>query len=445
MIKQGNKEDNFRELAKDFPEKAFKVLLMFSDENENKAFFWKIFLEEIPFAKKRNQDNLSLEILKELKKFDDSLIEKCLRPFIFFFKGFCIHLYSEDKQIFINLWERLWKAALEDSQTIYDDPSSGALNNPLGILSECIFLVLWHQFPKIQKNEKIPEETKNYFENIIEAGKEKDSSVFFHFGLYLYNLWLLDKEWVTKNIKPLMDWSKDKTICQSLWEGCSRNLSLSSSFLSDFKDKFYQLFLNKENFNDKNELISELLFVTTGGKWEVNIFEREDEINRLKGIIDKSILKSISKKILYLLENSEDKSSTLWLEKIRPWIEKFWPPQNNMKDHEIACNLSLAILYCGDQMPDAFLLLKDKIEGLIQEPNFWFPHQDILEDRLPHVFNHPEELVSLLNWNCSGMETSSDLGIGSLKEDVKKILKKIKEKNPEIENNELYKNLYERL
>ena len=445
-IRKGNKKDNFRELVKALPEKAFEVLLMFSDENENKDFFWKIFLEEIPFAKKETQDDFLLKILEELKKFDDSLIEKCLRPFTFVFKrSFCVYLYSKDKQTFINLWESLWKAALKDSQTIYDDPSSGALNNPLGVLSECVFLILWHQFQKIQKNEKIPEEMKNYFKNIIEAGKEKDSSVFFHFGIYLYDLWHLDREWVVENIKPLMDWNKNKTICQSLWEGCSNNPGLGSDFLSDFKDTFYQLFLNKEIFTDKNELIPELLFITTGGKWEINIFEKEDEINKLKAIIDNSILKSISAKILYLLKNSEDKSATLWLEKIKPWIEKFWPHQNNMKSNEIACNLSLAILYCGDQMPSAFQLLRDKIEEFIKEPSFWFPHQDILEDRLPHVFNYPEQLVSLLDWNCSGMETSSDLAIGYFKKDVKKVLEKIKEKNPEIEKYELYKNLYERL
>ncbi len=65
--------------------------------------------------------------------------------------------------------------------------------------------------------------------------------------------------------------------------------------------------------------------------------------------------------------------------------------------------------------------------------------------RLPHIFEHPEELLLLLKWNCFGRENSQDFAISVFNEELKKILEKIKEKNPEIENNELYKDLYERL
>ena len=445
-MQKGNKGDNFCQLVIFSPEKAFEVLLKFLDENENKAFYWGFFLGNILSTKKEIENDFSLKILEELKKFDDSLIENCLRPFISVFKHFCIYLYSKDKQAFINLWKKLWEMALKQDSQSFEDPSLGALNNSLGMLSECIFLVLWDQFPEIPENEKIPEEIRNYFKIIIEEGGQKDSSIFFHFGVYLYNLWYLDKQWIEENIKPLMDWDKDKVIYQSLWEGYSKNPRLGSGFLSDFKDKFYQLFLNKENFIDKNWLIPELLFITTGEKWTENIFT-EKETKEIKMLIDKPILESISMKIWMILENSGDKSSVLWSEKIEPWVEKFWRKQKSMKSHEIACNLSMAILHCGDKMPDAFELLRDKIEEFIEKTNFHLidVSRGLEEGRFKDILKYPDELLNLLDWNIPESTDDHDLGIGIFRSEIKKLLEKIKEKNPGIEKTDLYRNLYDRL
>ena len=409
----------FEILSKKDISRAFEVLLKFSNEDKGSIPYWNSFLEV------RNE--YFLKSLKKLEKYND-----------------------EDE--FKKWWHKL-RGLSSSYQDLDHDIPTRSLNSDLGKLTESVFNILWnHYFHKtFKKDEKIPKEIKEYFEVLIEENVKQSPEIMFHFGTYLFDLWYLDRQWIEENIKPLMDWNKDKAICQSLWIGYTYHAKMNLSFLECFKDDFYQLFLNRAKFYEENkngvEAISDLLFITTGGKWTENIFS-EKETKKIKSIIDKPILESISMKIWMILENSGDKSSVLWSEEIKPWIKKFWRKQISMKSHEIACKLSMAILHCGDKMPDAFKLLEDEIKGNIKKTNFHLidVSRGLEEGRFKDILKYPNELLNLLDWNIPESTDDHDLGIGGFRSEIKKLLEKVREKNPEIEERtDLYRNLYERL
>ncbi len=458
----GEKEREFCSLAKDKPDKAFEVLLKFPAQDMESAIYWGAFLSGI--AELSNMQKIS-DIQKSIQYFEkalekienqnDELIKKYLGSLIYAWDLKAGPIYIKNKKYFEKWWSRLWNLSIQDTTDFESDDSNfsmNALNSKMGKLSESIFHALWSKFDKtIPRNDKIPEEIKNYFNTIIKTGATKNPSVMFHFGSDLYKLWFLDRDWTKATLKPLMDWKKNKNISRALWEGYTYHMNLSPDFLADFKAEFYKLFLKRkslyktgsDHYENQNRClaVADLFLIATGGKWYTNIFTTE-ETKQLKQILDTDLLKSLAIKIRELLKKSGDKSSSLWTKEIKPWIEKFWPYQNNMKTQEIAEDLSFVILYCGDKLSDSFELLKDKIEKVITKNHYSIIHHiaKSIKNNEKQLDNY-QELLNFLKWNLPELDTIYSFH----SEKLKTILDKIKSKYPEIENNEAYTTLLEKI
>ena len=443
------KRAEFRSFFKglpDGPERAFQILSMFKDNDLNSAPYWGAFIVEASMMTDAEQSKkYFLKSFEKTEKFSDDFFKKCLEALIYGFNAKGGLIYSQNKERFRKQWTRLWDLSVKDSSSDSSfAPSFEALNSHLGRLSESIFHALWSQ--KIPRDGNIPEDIREYFQIIIQEGT-KEPSVFYHFGSYLWNLWLLDKQWVKENIKPLMRWDSKMNICKALWTGYLPRRKLGPNFLSDFKNEFFQLVLNRDKlyrtediYKDKYcESVADIFLLTTGGREITNIFTK-DETAKLIQSMDKSILEALAGIIKNLLRDSGDKSAALWSEKIEPWMETFWPPQKNLKTPRTAELLSFAILHCGDKLPEAFECLKDKIEGVITKNYSYIGHY-INKQAPPYVFNHPDELLQLLNWNFPG----DRIILPNDAEKLKEVLNKIKDKHPEAAQTANYKKLLDKL
>ena len=460
------RQRDFQSLTEKNPNKAFEVLLIFESKNINSTPYWESFFYGVSSIRDiQNRKKWLFNALEKIKNYDNQFIIECLGGLTDSFRDNTKLLYNTDKDGFKKWWHRLWHLAVKGTDNFdkKTDIPMTALNSELGKLSQSIFDVLWNKYhDSIPRNDKIPEDIKNYFKTIVENAK-KTPFVLYHFGTYLGNLWHLDKEWVLENIKPLLKTTKHKILSKVIWVGYLHNPKLDSNFLYDFKQEFFELFLYRKDIflsnNNKNnhylENIAGIFFVATGGSWSQNIFSGT-EIKQLKQKIDVDMLNPISHQIWKLLKDSKDKSGHLWSEKIKPWINTFWPQQINMQTNEIAKNFSLAVLYAGHQLPNALKTLEPYIEENIQFNNDMITYHinkscfdfetDRPENRVtePHqldsMFDYPKELLKLLNWNIPNQPESL-----IIKPELKKILDKIKNKYPEIEDNEDYKTLREKL
>ena len=414
-----------------------------------------VFLDEISTISNNEQSNeYFLKSLEKIESFGEEYIRIYLWSLINALdsKVGC-SVYDEDKDCFKKWWGKLWRLSIENEDFLEQDSSDfsfGALNSKLGKLSHSIFRILWNKFPEeILKNEKIPEDIKKYFQVILKGGIKINPSVAFHFGYYLWTLWFLDKEWVIKNLKPLMNWNKKETICKVLWAGYLHNPRWILDFLSDFKNELFQLILNKGEFYKTEqtgiytigcrENIADALLITTGGREIENIFTPEENVKIVQNM-DKDILEYLSRKIWILLKDSEDEFN-LWSKKIEPWIKQFWPPQIELRTPEIAQNLSLAVLHCGEKLPEAFNLLEDKIKGIIQKNNNDIAHHiENNKKELKQIFNYPEQLLQILKWNFPENKI-----LYYYDKKIKKILDELKSNFLKIEKNADYIELSEKL
>ena len=451
-----NKIENFRSLTKDDPDKAYKALLMFKDKDINSYSYWNVFISELSTIKNiEKSNNYFLNSLQKIKNFESDFFKTNLWSLIYALEQKGKFLYHNDKTTFKKWWNKLWDLNIKDTEFQFDsDISFNALNSHLGKLTQIIFQVLWSKFSdrKIKRDEKIPEEIKTYFQIIITQGSLKEPSVLYHFGSYLWDLWFLDKEWALKNLKKLIDWNQKENLCKALWTGWLYHPKWCPDFLDDFKNEIFQLILNRKKFyktDEENvsrqgfsENIASILFITTGGRESKNIFTNA-EIRKLIQSMDTDILEPLSRQMWKDLEDSKNKSSILWSEKIKPWIEKFWSSRLNVKRSEIAENLSFLILCCGDKLPEAFNLLKDKIKGVIQRNNEYISHYIIkkMNKELNYIFDYPTELLQILTWNFP----KDKIQFYKEDEEIKQILEKLKEKDSSIEQNSKYKKLYEKL
>ena len=458
------KERVFSSLTEDNVVKAFKTLSIFSSLDIDIAPYWQAFFYGISSAK--DQDKANEYFIKSffyIQKFNNRFIKQCLGSLIDAVdnKGGLLY-YKVNKNFFKYWWCKLWDLSIiSDSEKCSKKESANysmrAYNSKSGKMSHIIFKFLWSHFPEgIQRNKKIPVEIQYYFNLIIRSAKT-NPAVMFHFGEYLFALWFLDREWTKQHIKPLMDWDKHNNICKSIWIGYFYHIKVNPNFLADFKKELLQMFLNNQGLYAKEsdethqlnvlESIAELFLIATGGKWFENIFT-DNETERLQQnfIKNTNILESLSRKIWQLLKNSEAKSANLWDEKIQPWITEFWPAQQNMKAPTIAQNLSFAILYCDDKFPTAIEVLGEHIEGVITENHYtilYLINGDIGDDktRFNYIFKHPHDLLTLLNWNFP----QDDSIPYHYKEMVQKILKKLKEKHPDIEKDAKYTKLKDKI
>ena len=405
-----DKKENFRAFAKDSPDEAFKVLALFQDNNINSVPYWEVFIYEASRMTDSEQSKkYFLKSFEKVKHFNNEFIKKCLGSLTYSLNCKFGLIYSKDKEQFKKWWKRLFELSKDMNPPIkdYSDIESIAENSNLGNLSQTVFSILWSGFidEKIPKDGKIPTEVKEYFEIILYSNIiKKNPSVLFYFGSNLSRLWYLDREWTIKNLKPLMDWNKtesffvrnitnshthsfqpnsntdegaqdtleDYNICKPLWKGyLFRDRLLDSDFLEDFKEEFFNLLLNYKKILtgdykiEYTKYLAEIFFIATGGKQIKNIFTNK-ETQKIVQKIDTDILSSLSSDIWQLLKDTEkDKSSVLWSEKIKPWIERCWPQQQNKMNQEIAENLSLVILHCGNKLLEAFNVLKNQIKEVI--------------------------------------------------------------------------------
>ena len=447
------KKEDFLLLIKDHPDKAFKVLLRFPNEDMNSAPYWGAFVSEVSMIRDTKTSNkYALKAFQKIETFNDEFIRECLLSVIYGFNLKGALIYEENKNYFKKWWDRLWQLSILEIRRSQgsSDFSSDAINSPLGKLSQSIFNILRSNFPEsTPKNGKIPDDIKDYFNVIIREGAQKNPSTVFRFGSQLWILWFLDKDWVKNNLKPLMDWEKNQDICKALWSGYSYHIKLSIDFLSDFKTEFFYFLLHSKNLYTQEsrdkigycESIAEIFLITTGCKWTMNIFT-EQEIRQLIKNIDIDVLEAISRKIWYLLKDSGDKSANLWSEKIKPWIEKFWPQQEQLKTSQIAKNLSFVILHCREKVPEAFEILKDNIKEKIQQNNNYISHyiKENMKQELSHIFDNPKKLLCLLNWNFP-----KDRIEYYYSEEIREILKELKVRHTGIEKDKQYEKLLEKL
>ena len=449
---ENSKENGFRKLVKQEPDKAFTVIKMFSNKDIERASIYGTFIytiSEIQDIEKSNK--YFLEALKKLDNFKDVFLKKILWSLVYSLYLKAGPAYHNN--IFKKWWNRLWKLSIEShtEQNLNRNFYHNALNSLLGRLSNSIFTILWNILPEKTPRKKIPEEIKPYFKSIIKVGRDTDPAILSFFGVYLWHLWHLDNDWVIKNIKPLMHKQTNQNIWKALWEGYSYRIIVSPDFIIDFKDQILDLILHNTDITgiptNKNtalcETVAEILFITTGGKWMNNIFNDDEEKKQIVQATNKDILESLSRKVWNFLKDS-DKPEDLWKTKIKSWIKNFWPLQNNRRNVKIIENLCLIILYCGQKMPDAFTNLQHIIINSPQPDDRFMVINHITRhcnEKLQHIFDYPNELLKILDLNLPADNTLYSI----FRDDLKNVLEKLKNKHPEIKNEEIYKNLIDKI
>ena len=448
-----NKKENFRSLSSNNPDKAYKVLLKFKDKGETSHPYWSVFIAEASMIKDNTNNDYFLKTLQNIEGFSDIFFKKCLWSLIHGLNQRGVALYNKDNFFFNKWWHRLWELAINNVRHPFSKPkiALNTLNSDLGKLSQVIFHVLWSYFPegKIDQNKKLPKEITTYFEFILKEENLKNSSVLYHFGKFLWYLWLLDEEWVGANFKKLIDWKEREDLCKAFWTGWLHHPKWNPDFLLYFKKNFLEMIINRNKFyiteqdHKYTDNIAGIILISTGGKEIKNIFEEQAETQKIIQSMDIKIVEALFWEVWHLLENAGDKSQNLWSEKINPWIKQLSLFKKTLTSFAIAKNLSYVILNCGNKLPEAFDLLKSQIEGQFETNNYYISLyiKDKMDKELSYIFDYPKELLKILHWNFPEDEIHPYMGDRK----IKQILDKLKEKDPNIENNFEYKKLFEKI
>ena len=448
-----SKRENFRSLSSNDPDKAYEVLLKFKDKGETSHPYWSVFIAEASMIQDNTKNDYFLKTLQNIEVFSDIFLKNCLWSLIHGLNQRGVVLYNKDKNLFYKWWYKLWDIAINNVSQPFSNSNIAlnAVNSDLGKLSQVIFRILWSHFPagKMERNKKLPQEITIYFELILKEENLKNSSVLYHFGYFLWYLWLLDEEWIDTNLKELIDWEEREDLCKAFWTGWLYRPEWNLDFLLYFKKNFLKMIINRnklditEQNHKYTENIAKIILISTGGKEIENIFTEQEEIQEIIKSMDINIVESLFLEVWNLLEKSGNESKNVWSEKINPWINQLCLFKKTLTSHAIAKNLSCVILNCGNKLPEAFDLLKGQIEGKLERNNDYISGyiKDKMDKELNYIFDYPKKLLKVLHWNFPEDEIHQYMG----DREIKQILDKLKEKDPEIENNFEYKKLSEKI
>ncbi len=240
--------------------------------------------------------------------------------------------------------------------------------------------------------------------------------------------WLFAKnsEWVRVTLLPFFDWGHADE-AKAVWQGFLLQPNLTPNLWALLQPSFLATFDNcdklaPESLRSLYELFARI--VVHSPEWLT-----ADECQRIVVRASHEGRQQIAWVFWRNLEASEDKASSLWKERIGPWLTTCWQPDEAMKDAATSESLLRIVLAVGEAFPEAVGTVEHRMTALGNADNAIF---ELSRTNVPEKF--PEDTLKLL-------DLAIDRGQQFYKGDLRRLLARISEIWPDATKSELFLDL----
>lgn len=321
------------------------------------------------------------------------------------------------RQDYLVLWQLLWVA----SSPVADEADAAdslrdAINNAGGILAEALVdLILG--LP--------PEQAADYLPHLTLMSQGRDAAA--RQGRIIAAsrlIWLhrLFPEWACGTIIPRMTHGDPEA--ESLWEGYFWGGRWDIPLMQDMASAFLSVrgvLQNQQVRESWNDMFADILM-------EAPSLLPERDVFRVMRNASSEDLRHMAWHFSIRLDAAKDKAGDLWLNAIRPIMERVWPGAVTRHTSDVVETLARMALRCGNQFADAVRLLdRRKLLRPVDREGSILMYLDSPEDDTPDLcIAAPEAVLILLS-----RTTRTDLDQWAAKK-LGAVLKRLTEAQPDF-------------
>ena len=374
--------DEFEGLTLQQPVKVISALRRLAEREEWPLKFWERFLWRIETL--RHQQKLRGKIEEYvaciLRSAPDDLFVEIGFAVAVFVKGIADTYDVHQETSFKALWDKAWKGVSQDVGIGFPDPITEAWGDVAGNLAEAALTRLWKYDP--EPDAGLPESVRPYFIVVIANPNGHLGHVIL--ATNLYQLFSIDPEWTQQHLIPLFD-QPDQDATRDLWAGYAWSPNVRPNLLSVFKKQFLKVLTTYDTLRSMEEnLVNLFVEICLEAPNELT----DEEIHGVVRLFSEEALVSSLQALTYRLRGEPAERSRAWGDKVKPWLEKYWPQAAGHNTPQTSEKMLDLLVECGDAFPDAvswsLLCLKNIGHGLI----------GLRESG--HVEQYPDETLLLL-------------------------------------------------
>lgn len=195
-----------------------------------------------------------------------------------------------------------------------------AINHPVGDLTHALFLLLFRG--PVGLDSGLPESLSTRLAAIIGSEKSSAQAGRVMIASRLFPLHFADPSWAKRHVVPCLDWERGG-VALGCWQGYLWSPKLDARLFYAIKIHFLGAFERWERLGKCSENLGDLLIsIVVDAEEGLLTSEQTRHALRLMGVDGKSHLAwALAKR----LEQAEEQSANLWLDRIGPWIRDSWP------------------------------------------------------------------------------------------------------------------------
>lgn len=263
-----------------------------------------------------------------------------------FIESFAKSCPKENEALFSEIWNRAW-SAISDTTHVPDDDDvlTQALNSAPGKLGEAALNRLWKYSP--QTSDGLPEPIIPYFNAIASAPGGRLGRVML--ATKLYDLFAIDHSWSGENLLKSMQWASSAE-ARDLWSAYAWSASASPNLLAAFKPDFLTAVSHCNEIPKQHSNLVHL-FITIC--LETPPAFTQNEVRYAMRALPEAGLVDVAHSMEEQLNGDSKSRADIWQYKIFPWLEDYWPSENERNTKDTSLALIRCLLNSGHAFRDA--------------------------------------------------------------------------------------------
>lgn len=331
---------------------------------------------------------------------------------------------SDSEENYWAIFNKFLESVKQEEADNIEDPVNSAINNPLGILTESLLARIGKR--ELKKEAGIPHGPIANILNLLVTRQGRSFTLArVILASRLYYFYVIAPEWTKEKLIPGFDW-QESTEAEFMWRGYLWISRINLELIDDIKESFIAAFNHVESLgNDATRLYH--LFAVICMEYG-NVFTTEQQRKILLDIGTSGRV-DIADFLWRSFPDKPDERDAYWTNRIKPFIKHAWPREANAVDTQTSRQFAMVCIETNQDFPDAV----EEFESLLcQFSDLGYFLNSFEATNLPGEF--PEHSFKLLTMVFDDRYEWPD-------DTLRKILNRIIERCPMIEDRSEYKNM----
>jgi hypothetical protein len=342
--------DAWRNLVSQSPARAVDVLDLVSDAPDAAPDIWEGALRGM------SETDFDAEVhsafLLQIGGRPDSVLRPAIHPATRFAEYIAAGVEEAAvREEYFSFWDKLLPVASKSEVRDNDDCLHIAINHPVGKLTEGLMKRM--RADLAGESTGLCNDVQTRAEALLESEERLTGTVTAIICSRLSLLHSIDPEWTESRIIPRLSWQdKDPETALCAWQGYLWGTSIGPSLWPKIKPHYLDAVDHEELFSVQYIRSLAQLLAVVGIEFPEGLLSSNEAGDSLRALGDTGRV-SVIRWVESRLDGAGDRAPTLWREKIGPWIQDVWPPENDYRTEAESVALSRAAIQSGEAFPDA--------------------------------------------------------------------------------------------